>query len=156
MRQSNCIKLTRMHSSRMRTAPSSSHLLGGGDCLSACWDTPTPWAWRSPPRCGPGDPSARPVNLSTGYRPGDPPSQNPQPPPRCRPLNIPPGVGLETPSPSQTLQPSPLVWAWRPPSQTPLPPLWMWVWSSPLSQTPQPPPGCGPGDPPHPWTDRHV
>ena len=49
----NCrkINLTRMHSSRMRTARSSSHLLGGGArgvCLSACWDPPWVWAWRPP------------------------------------------------------------------------------------------------------------
>ena len=34
------IIVTRMHSSRMRTARSSSRLLGGGVCLSACSDTP--------------------------------------------------------------------------------------------------------------------
>ena len=37
----------RMHSSRMRTARSSSRLLPGGVCLSACWDT-SPRAWRPP------------------------------------------------------------------------------------------------------------
>ena len=35
-----------MHSSRMCTAHSSSHLLVGQ--LSACWDTPRVWAWRPP------------------------------------------------------------------------------------------------------------
>ena len=40
--------ITRMHSSRMRTTSSSSHLLGG--CLA--WRPPWVWAWR-PPRCGP-------------------------------------------------------------------------------------------------------
>ena len=60
---------TRMHSSRMRTARSSSRLLGGV-CLSACWDTPPgsgpgdlplpgpghpqAWAWTPPPGHGPG------------------------------------------------------------------------------------------------------
>ena len=42
--------VTRMHSSRMRTARSNSHLLGGV-CLSACWYIP---------QCGPGDPPPRP------------------------------------------------------------------------------------------------
>ena len=75
-----------MHSSRMRTARSSSRLLGGV-CLITCWDT-------SPPitGCGPGDPPpARPLNLPLGCGPKDPPGQTPQPPP-------------------------PWVWAWRPPS----------------------------------------
>ena len=53
-----------MHSSRMRTAHSSSHLLGV--CLSACWDT-------APPGPGPGHPPG--VGLDT------PPGQTPQPPP---------------------------------------------------------------------------
>ena len=73
-----------MHSSRMRTACSSSRLLGGGGCLLQCMlgytyphppgpghpspqygpghlppgvglETPQAWAWR-PPGCGPGDP----------------------------------------------------------------------------------------------------
>ena len=107
-----------MHSSRMRTARSSSRLLGGGEvCLGACWDTPLGvglepthqvWAWNPPhpgqtpqlpPQCGPGD--------SPVCGPGDPP-----------------GVGLET----TTL----LVWAWKlPPPQ-----------ARPLNF----PPGCGPGD----------
>ena len=62
----NCMK-TRMHSSRMRTARSSSHLLRGA-CHSACWDTYHPL---------PTD-----VGLET------PPGQTPQ----LSPL----GVGLET------------------------------------------------------------
>ena len=55
---------TRMHSSRMRTTCSSSHLLRG--CLPQCmleytpqvwaWKPPWVWVWRHPPRCGPGDP----------------------------------------------------------------------------------------------------
>ena len=55
-----------MHSSRMHTAHSSIHLLGGV-CLSACWDTPsgvglethppvvhleTPWVWAWRPPSG--------------------------------------------------------------------------------------------------------
>ena len=64
---------TRMHSSRMRTARSSSRQLGG--CLPQCmlgytpqvwaWRLPWVWAWRTPPglglenppRSGPGDPT---------------------------------------------------------------------------------------------------
>ena len=76
--------LTRMHSSRMRTARSSSRLLRGV-CLRACWDTP--------PRCGPGDPpwmwAWRPILART--------------------LNFPPGCGprnlqcmLCTPPPPET------------------------------------------------------
>ena len=88
--------ISRMHSSRMHTARSSSHLLGGV-YLGACWDTPplgvgletpspsvdleTPWvgAWRplqpdpstSPPGCGSGDPHlARPLNLPLWCGPG--------------------------------------------------------------------------------------
>ena len=87
-----------MHSSRMHTACGNSHPGGGGVCLSACWDTHTPWvwawkpswlwAWRYPPGCGPGD------TLGVG-------------------LETPLGVGLEIPQ----------AWAWRPHGQTPqLPP----------------------------------
>ena len=90
---------TRMHSSRMRTARSSSRR-GGDVCLSACWDTPlwvwlgdSPqvWAWRPPTlQCGPGDPPwGRPLNFPPGCGPGDPP-------PQARPLNFPTGCGLET------------------------------------------------------------
>ena len=86
--------VTRMHSSRMRTTRSSSHLLGGV-CLNACWDTPgcgpgdpprpdpstfpRMWAWR-PPRpdlatsplyVGVETPQARPLNSPPGYGPGD-------------------------------------------------------------------------------------
>ena len=111
-----------MHSSRMRTARSSSRQLGGFS-LSACWDTPPsplgvgleppPWVWAwnppscgpgHPPRCGPGDsPVARPLNLSLGVGLETPPGQTPQPPlgvglepPWARPLKLPLGVGLET------------------------------------------------------------
>ena len=85
-----------MHSSRMRTARSSSCLLEGV-CLSACWDAHNT---QPPPGCGPEDPPARPLNLPPGCGPGDPP-----PDPSTSPL----GVGLETPQ----------VWAWRPPQPDP-------------------------------------
>ena len=84
---------TRMHSSRMSTTRSSSCLLPGGVCLSACWDThPQVWAWAP---LGVGldtplpDPPARPLNiphLGVGLET-----------PLARPLNTPLGVGLETP-----------------------------------------------------------
>ena len=70
----------------MRTARSSSHLLGV--CLSACWDTFPPGVGLvtplgvglETPQCGPGDPLG--VGLETpGCGPGDPPGQIPQPPP---------------------------------------------------------------------------
>ena len=52
--------LTRMHSSRMRATHSSSHLLGGGVCLSACGGVTPPIppgvGLDPPPGCGPGDP----------------------------------------------------------------------------------------------------
>ena len=120
----------------MRTVHSSSCLLGGGVCLSACWDKPrgmgleTPqgvglktlwvWVWR-PPRCGPENP--------------------PRPDPSTSAL----GVGWRTPA----------VWACRP--------LWVWVWRPPRCgpgdplgvglETPvgvglENPPGCGPREPP--------
>ena len=53
-----------MHSSRMRTARSSSRL-PGGVCLSACWDT-TP-----PPGVGLETPQARPLNFPPGCGPED-------------------------------------------------------------------------------------
>ena len=113
----------------------------GGVCLIACWDTrPTPlgvglenpqvWAWR-------------------------PPGQTPQPPPGCgpgdllaRPLNLPPGVGLETSWPDPSTFPQ--VWAWRFPPDPSTSPLGVGLETPLPGQTPQPPPGCGPGDPPRP------
>ena len=54
----------RMLSSRMRTAHSSSHLLGGlPQCMLGY--TPWVWAWRPLP--------AKPLNFPTGCGPGDPP-----------------------------------------------------------------------------------
>ena len=84
--------ITRMHSSRMRTVSSSSHLLtGGGVCLSACWDLPN---------LGLDTPLS--VGLET---------------PLARPPTSPCVLVWKTPS--QTPQHPPWVWAWRPPSQTP-------------------------------------
>ena len=113
-RNSQQFRRTRMHSSRMSTAHSSSRLLGRGVCLSACWDTPWVWAWRPPPqvwawrppRCGPGDPPLG-VSLETPLGVGleTPPMPDPSTShlgvgletPQARPLNFPPmGVGLET------------------------------------------------------------
>ena len=99
-----------MHSSRMRTARSSSRLLGEGVSASmhAGIHTPWVWDWRTPPGqspqlplppgCGHGDlpPPARPLNLLPGCGPGDP---------LARPLNL-----------------SPWVWAWRPARRTGIPP----------------------------------
>ena len=90
---------TRMHSSRMCTACSSSCLLWGV-YLITCWDThipgvglETPSGCRPgdpppgvglespPPRCGSGDSPGQTPNLPPGCGPGDPPGQTPQPPP---------------------------------------------------------------------------
>ena len=105
LKKSKITKETRMHSSRMRVARSSSRLLGGV-CLSACWDTP-------PSGPGPGHPLgvgldtpppglgldtpmplARPPNLAAGSGPGHPPTS---------PL----GLGLDTPARPPNLPPGP-------------------------------------------------
>ena len=78
---------TRMPSRRMRTARSSSRLLGVSASVHA---------GINPPRCGPADPPGvgldtppvRPLNFPPGCGPGDPP---PQPDPSTFPL----GVGLD-------------------------------------------------------------
>ena len=111
----NTVINTRMHSSRMRTASSSSRLLGkGGVSLSACWDTHHPWGEPGdPPRCGPGDPSGQtpqPHPLGVGLET-----------PPARPLNFPPSVGQET-LPGHTPQPPSWVWAWRPARHAGIPP----------------------------------
>ena len=72
----------------MRTTHSSTRLLGGGVCLSACWDTP--------PRPGPGHPQVWPGH-ATGYWPGHPWAD-----PQTSSL----GQGLDTPI-GQTPQPPP-------------------------------------------------
>ena len=138
---SKAITKTRMHSSRMRTVRSSSHLLRV-ICLSAYWDQP-------PLGCGPGG-SPLGVGLKT------PLQQTPQHPPGCGletipwpdPSTSPLGVGLEipfqpdpsTPLPwmwasrppsSQTHQHPPWVWAWRPPRPDPSTSPWVWAWTSP-------------------------
>ena len=111
-----------MRSSRMRTARSSSCLLGGV-CLSACWDTPprpgpehpygvgleTPraQAWTPPMGVGLDIPQSDPSTFPLGVclKP---------PPPRPDPSTSSPGCGPGDP-PCQTPQPPPWVWAWRPP-----------------------------------------
>ena len=94
---------TRMHSSRMRTARSSSSLLRGvrGVCLSAYWDThlPRAWAWTGP---GPGHPWAW---IPLGLSPDTPTpwawAWTPPPPGHGHPpgpeSGHPPGLGLDTP-----------------------------------------------------------
>ena len=74
------LRTTRMHSSRMRTARSSSRLLGEG---GVCWDTA--------PQPGPGHPLSG-VGL-------DPPGVGhlDTPPGQTSPNTPPPGVGLESP-----------------------------------------------------------
>ena len=144
------MNLTRMHLSMMRTARSSSRLLGG--CLPQCMlgythplavgleTHPQVWAWR-PPRPDPSTfplgvgqetpPQARPFNFPPGCGPGDPP--------QARPLNFPPGCGPGDPPrpdpstfppgcrpgdpPDQTPQLPPWVWAWRPARHAWIPPL---------------------------------
>ena len=91
-----------MHSSRMRTARSSSHQEGSASVhtgihplgvgletpLAIGLETPQVWAWR-PPGYGSGDPH--------GCGPGDPPSVGLETPlPGQIPQLLPPGVGLET------------------------------------------------------------
>ena len=124
----------------MRTARSSSRLLGGGGSASVHAGIHTPWLWawrplRPDPLTSPLDvgleiPLARHLNLPTGCGPGTPPhSQTPQlppgsepgDPPPARPLNFPPGSGPGDP-PGQTPQPPPWVWAWRPARHAGIPP----------------------------------
>ena len=93
-----------MHSSRMRTSRSSSHLLeGGSDSVHAGippgvgLETPPVVSLETPPRWGPGDPQV------WAWRP-----------PRC-------GPGDPSP-PDQTPQLPPWVWAWRPARHAGIPP----------------------------------
>ena len=92
---------TRMHSSRMRTTCSSSCLLWGWVCLSACWDTPQVWASRpplgvcleTPSGCGPGE-----IPWVWAWRPPwvwawRPPKVWAWKPLQARPLNFPLGCG---------------------------------------------------------------
>ena len=96
-----------MHSSRMRTACSSSHLLEGvsasvhaGILLGVDLETPPPQVGLETPhpRCGPGDP---------------PPGQTPQ---------VPPGCGPGDPQGQTPQLPPPQVWAWRPARYAEIPP----------------------------------
>ena len=115
---------TRMHSSRMRTARSSSCQ---GVCLSACWNTAPPvWSWRTPWP----DPSISPLGVA-----------------QARPLNFPPGVGLETPPHQPDPSSSPLgVGLERCKACLDTPPTPFWI---PAGHAGMPPP-------PLLWTDRHV
>ena len=54
VKNSQIFKRTRMHSSRMRTARSSSHQPGGGGGLPQCM-----LGYTNPPGCGPGEPPPR-------------------------------------------------------------------------------------------------
>ena len=100
---------TRMHSSRIHTAHSSSHPQQGNlpQCMLGYTTPPWVWACRPAPHgCGPGHPQ---------YGPGHP---------QDLALETSLGVGLETPlgcepgdPPGQTPQLLPWVWAWRPPMQ---------------------------------------
>ena len=86
-----------MHSSRMRTARSSSRYRGG---LHNPLEQRSPFWSRYPPGCGPGDtPETRSSSTS--------------------PLV----VGLETPQPDPPQLP-PLVWAWKPARHAGIPPPW--------------------------------
>ena len=77
---------TRMHSSRMHNAHSSSHLLGGV-CLSACWDTPQGVGLETPPPLG--------VGLETCKACWDPTPWRP-----ARHAGIPPAMHAGIPPPS--------------------------------------------------------
>ena len=96
----------------MRTARSSSHLLGGGEISASVH------AWINPP----GLDTPQGVGLDPPVWPG-PLRYGSGQTPRCRPGHTPPlGVGLDTPQPDP--QPPPWVWAWTPsPGQTPTFPL---------------------------------
>ena len=137
-----------MHSSRMRTAYSSSRWGGGSASVHA--------GIHSPPVCGPGDP--------LGCGPGDPPE--------CGPRD-PTGYGLETPqvwawrSPGCEPGDPPECGSGDPPGETPQLLPWVWAWK-PGRHAGIPPPGdllqgmlgyhmqCMLGYHPPPCTDRHV
>ena len=108
-----------MHSRRMHTARSSSHLLGD-ICINACWDTPWVWAWR-PIRCGPVDPLGVGLETPLGQTSQLPPWVWAWRPPRPDQSTFPPGCGPGDPL-GQTSQLPPWVWAWRPARHIGVPP----------------------------------
>ena len=78
-----------MHSSRMRTIRSSSRLLRGGVCLSACWDTHPPGLGLDTPTRP--DPPTSPLGqgLDTpGQTPNLPPGSGPRPYPVDRQTRV--------------------------------------------------------------------
>ena len=92
--QNRMTGVTRMHSSKIRPARSSSHQLGEGSVSVHAGIHPQAWAWRP-------NPPMRPLKLPHGCGPGDPPSQTPQlpswvwawRPSLARPLKLHPGCG---------------------------------------------------------------
>ena len=122
-----------MHSSRMCTVRSSSHLLheGGGSASVHAGIHPPHLSLDSPTGLGLEIPLARP--------PTSPPGMDPKNP-LARPLNLPPKYGSGDP-PARTPQPPPWVWAWRPP--------WPYLSTSPLGMGQE-------TTPPLEQNDRHV
>ena len=83
---------TRMHSSRMNTACSSSHggsasVHAGIHPLDVGLETPPVWAWR-PPGCGSGDPPGQTPQLPPWVWAWRPPWPDPSTPPGCGPGNL--------------------------------------------------------------------
>ena len=95
---------TNIHSNRMRTARSSSHLLGGVSASVHSGIPPWVWAWRDPPDVGLETP------LMWAWRP-----------PRPDPSNF-PWVWAWRPPQGKTPQLPPWVWAWRPARHAGIPP----------------------------------
>ena len=94
---------TRMHSSRMCTAHSSSHLLGGPASVHA-WIPPPGVGLETSPGCGPGDhPGCGPGDTS-GCGPGDPPGCGPGDPSGCSPGDLQGMLGYHPPPPTGDLQ----------------------------------------------------
>ena len=117
---------TRMHSSRMRTACSSSHWGDLPQCMlgymppAGCGPGGPPSVGLEDPSVGLETPQARPLNFPPGYEPGNLKDMlGYQPTPRTGDPYVGPGDPLQ-------------VWAWRPPRCGP---------GDPPGQTPQLPPG---------------